>query len=339
MNRKKFIFVWIFLVWLISGCSSQTTSGQQKYAIVTKSSGNVYNDKMVEGFQQAIEDSGNQCQIQQPEEATAESQILIVDELISQNIDGLAIAVNDPDALEPILKQAESMGIEVITLDSDTSKEGRSTFVNQVSAETLGKVLMEAVYDISGGAGQWAILSTTSQTTNQNQWIRAMQTEAQKTKYADMRLVDIVYGEDDYTTSTNCTRELLQEYPDLKVICAPTAVGAKAACQIVQQSSGKSVKVTGLGMPSELADYIGDGPEDPCPYLYLWDPEKTGEVAAYTLMELTKGSISGEIGQSFLAGDIDVFTFTEDANGNSEVIVGEPIKFEKDNIEEWKELF
>src|SRR5438132_4035799 len=43
-------------------------------------------------------------------------------------------------------------------------------------------------------------------------------------KYPQMKLVDVVYGNDDPTVSTQVTQGLLQKHPNLKGIISPTTV-------------------------------------------------------------------------------------------------------------------
>ena len=63
-------------------------------------------------------------------------------------------------------------------------------------------------------------------------------TLASDPKYANLKLVETVYGDDDATESTQQAKALLTTYPDLKAILAPTTVGGLAA-QVVSQA-GKS---------------------------------------------------------------------------------------------------
>ena len=109
-------------------------------------------------------------------------------------------------------------------------------------------------------------------------------------KYANLELVDIVYGDDEPQPSTEQTQALLQNYPDLKLICAPTTVGINAAAKVLQDQES-DVKITGLGMPSEMEAYVGE--DNVCPYFYLWNPIDLGELAAYTAMALVAGDITG----------------------------------------------
>ena len=63
--------------------------------------------------------------------------------------------------------------------------------------------------------------------------------------------VHALMGENGAGKSTDQTAALLQNYPDLKVICAPTTVGIAAAAKYLQDNES-ACKLTGLGLPSEM---------------------------------------------------------------------------------------
>ncbi|MCD8021171.1 MAG: rhamnose ABC transporter substrate-binding protein [Clostridiales bacterium] len=318
--------------------SSSSSSDTYTMAFVSKSAGNPYNEKEAEGFQEIVEAEGYECIIQHPEEATAEAQITVINSLISQGVDSITVAANDENALQSVLEEAMAAGIQVSCMDSKTNADSRAVFVNQAGITEIGQTLMDAVYDITGGSGQFAILSATSQATNQNAWIEAMQEVMDSdSKYADLELVEIAYGDDESQKSTDQTQALLSKYPDLKLICAPTTVGINAAAKVLQDE-GSSVKLTGLGLPSEMAEYIGDDDEHSCPYMFLWNPEELGELAAYTAIALVNGDITGAEGETFTAGDTE-YTITDAGDGGTEIILGPPFEFNEDNIDEWKDVY
>lgn len=344
MKYAKLLAALLTISIFCSGCNMtkipETQNKSKKtYALIMKSQGNSYNDLAAKGFQEVIERSGGICIISSPEKARAEEQIILIKAMIDQQVDSITIAANDTDALQLILTTAINKGIKISTMDSNTNAASRMTFVNQASTKKIGQVLMDAVYDITGGEGQWAILSTTSQANNQNSWIREMQSVMEDQKYGALSLVDIVYGQDDYTISKEKTRQLLKEYPDLKVICAPTTVGIEAVAEVLKESgSNTKVKVTGLGLPSSMAPYItGNNPV--CPYIYMWNPLNMGRLSAYVSIALVEGEISGKAGEQFEAGELGRFEISPCEDGGTEVIVAPPIKFDADNINEWKDLF
>jgi rhamnose transport system substrate-binding protein len=346
---------------ILAGCSSkssttESTASPQKteaaskdgtgtggaagktFAIVTKAAGNPYNEKMAQGFQKVIEAEGGTCIIKHPESATADAQVSVIQSLISQGVDALCIAGNDENALQAALEEAMTAGIKVSCLDSKVNKDSRQTFVNQAGTTEIGQALMDAVYDISGGEGDWAILSATSQATNQNAWIEAMKEVMKEGKYSKLNLVEVAYGDDEPQKSTDQTQALLSKYPDLKVICAPTTVGINAAAKVLQDEKSK-VKLTGLGLPSEMAEYIGNDDAHSCPYMYLWNPIDVGSLGAYTSIALVDGSITGKAGDKFAAGEMGDYEVIGASDGGTEIILGPPFKFDSSNIDEWKSVY
>lgn len=326
-------------------CASEETENTsdlsgKTFAIVIRNAGNPYAEKEAEGFREVIEAAGAECIVRTPERATADAQIPLIQSLISQQVDAIAIASNDVNALTASLKEAMEAGIKVSSLDSNVAPEARQTFVNQAGVQEIGQALADAVYDISGGEGQWAILSASSQAANQNSWIEAMQTIMEEEKYAGLELVEIAYGDDEPQKSTDQTQALLEKYPDLKVICSPTTVGISAAAKVLQDNQS-SVKLTGLGLPSEMSEYIGDDDSHSCPYMFLWNPEDVGRLSAYTSIALVEGTITGAVGETFEAGDMEnsPYTITECDDGGSEVILGPPFRFDSSNIDEWKDIY
>lgn len=312
------------------------------FAILVKSAGNPYNEKESAGFQKVIEDAGATCIVKAPESATAEAQITMINELVAQRVDAIAIAGNDVDALQPALAQAMDAGIKVLSLDSAVNKDSRMVHVNQAGTQLIGTTLVDAIADIVGAdGGQFAILSATSQATNQNSWIDAMNKELEADA-RNLELVKIAYGDDEFQKSVDETEALIKNYPDLKLICAPTTVGIMAAAKVIKDRGlTDTLKLTGLGLPSEMADYIGE--DNACPYMYLWNPIDIGALAAHTAIALVTGEITGAAGETYKAGDLGenngAYEIVASEDGGTEVILGPPFKFEPSNIDEWKLVY
>lgn len=323
-----------------AAASTGDLTTDKTYCLIVKSAGNPYNQKEAEGFKEAIEAQGGTFVLQEPAAADAESQITCINNAISQGVDAIAIAANDADALQPALTEAKNSGIHVLALDSATNAASREVFCNQAGITQVGETLMEAVKDISGGEGKWAILSAASTATNQNAWIDSMKSVMEGSDYAGLELVGVYYGDDEYQKSVDQTDAILAENPDVKVICAPTTVGIMAAAKVVEDKGlAGSVKVTGLGLPSEMADYIGSTDADACPYMFLWNPIDLGRLAGYTAIALVNGVITGAEGDSYTAPDGTTYEVTAASDGGTEIILGPPFGFNPDNIEEWKTVY
>ncbi|MFW5693910.1 MAG: rhamnose ABC transporter substrate-binding protein [Alkalispirochaeta sp.] len=320
-----------------SGSGEQ--DGAERHAFVFKNTGNPYGEKQMEGFEDGIEEQGAEAILRAPDQPTAEAQIQIVDQLVAQQVTSISITGNDFDALEPVLSRAMDGGIPVLSADSAVNPDSRMVHINQADSEMIGRTLIQAAHDMADGAGDIAILSATSQASNQNLWIEWMETELEEDpdKYADLELVRVAYGDDLRDKSVSETEALLQSYPDLKVIIAPTTVGIAAAARVITDNDliGE-VYVTGLGLPSEMAEYIENGAT---PYMFLWNPIDVGYLTAYAATALASGDITGAEGETFSAGRLGDFEIVEASDGGTEVLLGAPFRFDPDNIDEWKDVY
>jgi rhamnose transport system substrate-binding protein len=255
--------------------------------------------------------------------ATPASQIPAIQAAITKGANALIVSATDPTALCPTLKQAMAKKITVVTYDSD-APTCRNLFVNQASTAQIGTSEVDLLAKEIHGSGQIGIVSAAASATNQNAWIGYM--KQQLKKYPKMKLVPIVYGNDDPTTATQVTQGLLQHYPNLKGIISPTTVGILAAAQVVDSSKYKGkVVVTGLGTPNSMKKYVMDGT---VPAFELWNPADLGYLAAYAAVNYASGKINGTQGQSFTAGKLGKYTVGADHS----ILLGPPFVFTKSNI-------
>lgn len=324
-------------VLFLFSCQSGQFNNRGKYAIVMKSRNNWYNELASNGFKEVIEDAGENCIVLYPDSPSVQEQIRLIKNLVDEKVEAIAVAASDEYALTPVLEEAREKGISVVTLDADVETGSRSVYISPVDSEKLGKDLVNEVYQICGHSGQWAILSAGSRSANQNEWIRMMKVQLQEPAYSDLRLVDIVYGEGEYHKAAEKTRQLLEAYPDLKVVCCLSTEGIKAAAEVVrEQGKGRNVKVIGLGLPDQMESYVGSGPDDVCPVMYIWNPTDLGRLAGFVSLELSNGRIEERGEQQIFMGD-RIYHMDYGRDGGLEIIAGEPIKVDSENIGYWKD--
>ncbi|RME73952.1 MAG: rhamnose ABC transporter substrate-binding protein [Chloroflexi bacterium] len=299
------------------------------FVLVPKNLGNPYFDTANVGAQEAAAELGVNVTYQGSATADATEQIQLLNSLIAQQVDGLAVSANDADALVPTGKAAMEAGIPVVSWDSQIAPGGRNVHVNQAVAEDIGRVQVQIIADLIGGEGQIAILSATSTAPNQNEWIEWMKDELSKPEYANIELVAIVYGDDEDEKSYNEAQGLMKTYPELKGIISPTTVGIAASARAVQDA-GKvgQVFVTGLGTPNQMREYVKSGA---APKFALWNPADLGYLSIYTLYAIASGQIEGKPGDTFNAGKLGQYTIDE----NGVVLLGPPTIFDINNIDDF----
>lgn len=271
-----------------------------KIVFVGKNTGNPYFDGLVQGFKDACAKIGCEFEFVAPATAEATSQIPFITAQIQRGVDVIATSPNSPDALNQVLDEAKAKGILVLTVNGDlTGNEShRDATILPTDFDAVGHDQVEMVGSLIGYEGEIAILSATTEAPDQNKWIVGMnETLKNDAKYAKMKLVATVYGDDQPEKSTTEMEALLSNFPNLKGVIAPTTVGIAAAAQVVQSRGiAATVKVTGLGLPSEMRDFIKDGTVTA---FQLWSPYNEGWLAAYFAVGVKDGSIKNEVGATF----------------------------------------
>jgi len=303
-----------------------------RIGLVAKSLGNGFFDAVKKGGDEAAAELGNVTIIfTAPTTPTAEGQIEVLNALIAQHVDAIAVSANDPDALVPTLQRAMQRGIQVISYDSAVAPAGRSVHLAPSSDPLIGETCLQlAAAAAPGGKGEVAILSATPTSTNQNSWIAAMQAAAPR--FPDLKLVATVYGDDVADKSYRETTALLQRFPNLAVIIAPTSVGIVAAAKAVEDArqTGR-VHVTGLGLPSELAGHVATGSVKS---FAIWNPIDLGYTAVQIAAQLARGHAGGA-GSSFSVGRMGTVSFGADGSGP----MGKPFTYDAGNVAEFAKIF
>ncbi len=302
------------------------------FVLVPKNLGNPYFDTANKGAQQAATELGVKVTYQGPATADATQQIQLLNSLIAQKVSGLAISADDANALVPVGQAAAAANIPVVSWDSAIAKGGDILFINQATTQGIGDIEIKMALDLTGpSGGEIAILSATSTAPNQNAWIAVMKSDLQLPANAALKLDTVVYGNDDDTMSYQQAQGLIQKYPNLKVIIAPTTVGIAAAARAVSDAKliGK-VFVTGLGTPNQMRDYVKSGAS---PEFALWNPGDLGYLSIYTLYNIATGKIKGAVGDTFTAGKLGQYKVEDDPTVGPMILLGQPTIFNKDNID------
>ena len=295
-------------------------------------------DQAHQGAQEAAKELQNPNALQflgpTPENSVA-GQIEIITNAATQGVGAIMISNNSGDQIVPAVKAAKEKNISVVTWDSPIpSGEGEDVFVAQVDFAETGKVMADMALNIMGeDGGKFVILSASPDAANQNSWIAAMETALKDPKYAKLERVDLVYGNDQSEESYNQALALVDKHPDIELIMAPTSVGIVAAAKAMQDEGlCDKIKVSGLGVPSEMLAYTMNG----CaPEFALWSFVDLGYLTYYTSYLLATGALKAEEGASFKAGRMGDYTITKDPTREKglRVLMGPFSVYNKDNVE------
>jgi rhamnose transport system substrate-binding protein len=336
MKKIMALVLAMMLVLSVSAAFAEKAGEGITIGVVYKQSGNPYFQAGVTGFEEAAGELGFEFMHDGPDDGSSDGQIRIIENYIAQGVDVLCVSANDPAALVDVCNEARAAGIKVISWDAKVDAEGRDLDVEPASAQVIGVTMLDSIVNSIGGEGQIAILSAMATAPNQNLWIDYIK-EALASgdeKYAKIELVDVVYGDDEYTKSFNEMQALLEKYPDLKGVIVPTTVGGPAVCKCIQDA-GANVKVTGLTLASDMKEFIDAGIADET---FLWNPIELGYVSSYAAVALVKGEFTGAVGDKIEAGTLGELEVTESDDGGTILFLNKLNSFTKDTVDAWVDI-
>ena len=268
------------------GKSGPPQPARTRVGIVAKSLGNGFFDAVHKGADEAGRELDAEVIFVGPTTPTAEGQIETLNSLIAQRVDAIAVSANDPDALVPTLRKAIDRGIKVVSYDSAVAPGGRNAHLAPSSDPLIGETVIALTAELApAGKGRFAVVSATPTSTNQNAWLAEMRKALPK--YPGLNLVAVVYGDDVADKSYREAAALIQQHPDLSVLVSISSVGIVATARAVEDKglTGK-LKVTGLGLPSELVGYVEKGV---VPKFAIWNPVDLGYSTMQIATRLARG--------------------------------------------------
>ena len=295
-------------------------------------------DQAYQGAQEAHAEVGNPAELQflgPTPENSAPGQIEILTNATTQGVKAIMISNNAGDQIVPAAKAARDAGMTVVTWDASIpSAEGEQLFVAQVDFDETGQVMADMARRIMGeDGGELAILSASPDASNQKKWNEAFLKILEQPEYTNIKVVDYVYGDDESVQSYNQALALVDKYPNLELIMSPTSVGIVAAAKAMQDEGlCETVKVSGLGDPTEMVEYTLNG----CaPEFALWSFKDLGYLTYHVAYKLATGELQGVEGETFEAGRMGSFTIEKDPTRDAglRVLMGPFTVYNAENVE------
>ncbi|WP_051556669.1 substrate-binding domain-containing protein [Alkalihalobacterium bogoriense] len=188
--------------------------------------------------------------IRAPATATVEEQIQIIDNLIHQEVNGIAIGPTDSAALTPFIDKAIDSGIQVICFDTDAPESKRLSYIgtdNYSAGEHLGEVVARLM-DYEG-----TIISSTGLSSMQNLNSRIEGVNKSLQKYPNIEIVDIRYSDGIPSNTIANIEEMIAEYPDFTALVGIDSLSGPAAVTVFKaQGLNDKIAVTFDDLPMTL---------------------------------------------------------------------------------------
>jgi ABC-type sugar transport system, periplasmic component len=291
-----------------------------------KSKGNAYFISCRQGADEAAKELGVDLLFDGPTDPDPAKQNEIIENWITLGVDAIAAACENKEGISTALRKAKQKGIKVLTYDSDANTDARDFFVNQATPEGIGNTLMDEAARLCDDSGEFAVITASLTAANMNEWQKYIEAR-RSSKHPNMKKVALRPCDDLKDKAQSEATALLSANPNLKLImaiCSPAVPGAAEA--VKQAGKTGTVKVIGLGLPSENRRYVKDGVTQS---VILWKTIDLGYLTIHATSSLAKGELkpgataykAGRLGDMQILGD--------------NILLGQPFIFNKDNIDQF----
>ncbi len=267
-------------------CSCQT-SKKKRIAVVPKGTSHVFWLTVRAGAEAAGQKFGVDVLWNGPPlETEYDRQMQIVDSMIAQHVDGLAVAAAERKALNRSLDRAAEMGIPVTVFDSGVDSTNYMTFIATDNYEA-GRMGARELARLVGGKGTVAMLMHAPGSASTMDRERGFD-DVMKNEFPAIQVVARQFGMSDRSKAMGAAENILTAHPDLTGIFAssePSSIGVALALKS-RGLSGK-VKFVSFDSSDTLIEDLKGGTIDA---MVVQDPFKMGFEAVKTLVDKLNGA-------------------------------------------------
>lgn len=220
-----------------SGTSTTDTSNaNHKFAFVTNNASEFWKIAAA-GVHKYEKEAGITVDIKMPPNGKVEEQNEIIENLVSQGYNGIAVSViAPPDQVSAINKAAAK--VNVITFDSDADKSNRLAYIGTNNFEA-GKVLGEQIVKLLPNGGKMAVFVGTFAADNAKQRLDGVK------KAIEGHNIEIIAQKEDQTDRNKArtnVEDVINGYSDVNLMCGLWSYNGPAIVKAIE-ASGKKGKV------------------------------------------------------------------------------------------------
>ncbi|MBI9108688.1 MAG: autoinducer 2 ABC transporter substrate-binding protein [Spirochaetales bacterium] len=312
---------------IFAGGQSEGSDGYE-IVVVPKDSSNPWFVRMNVGVEEYAKETGLNVYQKGTAEIDATLQAKLIQDLIAQGVDALCVVPVDLESIEPVLAQARTAGIVVITHEG-ADLENVDYDIEAFSNAGYGAFIMDNLAEAMGGEGVYTTMVASLTNGSHNEWADAGVAH-QKTAYPKMTLLQEkvrVESNDNGDVAYNAAKELFKKYSSLKGIMGTSSYDAPGVARAIEELglTGKAF-TSGTGMPLDNAALLESGVVKS---LTLWDPALAGKAMVALAVKVLEGAeVSGTVDIG-----VDGYTNMKFKPGSKTVLEGEGwIVINADNV-------
>lgn len=244
-RAAKFVAIGLALVLAASlvmiGCNrdsgtSTASKTEKKYAFVTNNVSEFWKQAAA-GVHKYNKEAGVTVEVKSPVNGKVEEQNQIIEDLIAQGYDGIAVSVIAPNDQIAVMNKAAAK-TNVICFDSDCAKSNRLAYVGTDNYDA-GKTLGDRIVKLLPSGGKMAVFVGTFAADNAKQRLDGIKDAIKGHN------IDIAVQKEDQTDQNKArtnVEDVLNGYADINLLCGLWSYNGTAIAKAIN-ASGKKGKV------------------------------------------------------------------------------------------------
>ncbi|KRQ16591.1 sugar-binding protein [Bradyrhizobium manausense] len=291
---KKLLLAGVTIAMMATPAIAQT----YKFAVVPKAMNNPFFDVARDGCLKRAKELGNvECIYKGPIEHEPATQAQIIQDFITQKVDGLAISVADVASMTKSIEAATAAGIPVITFDADAPGSKRIAYIG-TNNKDFGLALGKQLLQLRPEGGKYAMVSGGPGAKNLAERVDGVREALKGSKWVEVQ-GSPTFCNDDSTLAVQQMSDLRTATPDLAAIVpvggwpmfAPEGFKAFVNKNKKDIDSGKLTLVVADTLKMQL-ELLRDGYSNA---LTGQRPFEMGEKSMDTLLAIKKGQKVPEV--------------------------------------------
>ena len=244
-----------------ASAASPTSGGDLSIAWVVGNTQDAFYQKATEGALAEAKDLGITLINQGPDAFDPAKQIPVLDTLLAQEPDALAIAPTDPEALRAPLKRWSDAQIPIVVFDAALTADPGFDVVSQIGSDNTGggEMAADEMSRLLGGTGEVAIIDLNTSNTILNARAQGFKDKLAK-DHPGVTVVDEQYTELDFPRAQTIAQTMVSKHPNLKGIFATYSFATEYAAKgLADLGKSNDVNLVGFEAGEKQIAGLEDG--------------------------------------------------------------------------------
>jgi ribose transport system substrate-binding protein len=212
-------------------------------------------EEMTENMETSIANQSIDLIVKASEEGNLEQQMRMMETMIKQEVDGIALNPVDPDAMRPLIAKAAAAGIPVICFETDVPGSKRVSFVGTTPYEEgveMGRII------IRKQNGKGMILAEGGDAENRNQSGRLQGLLDEITRHSAIQFLDVRYHQGKSDQALLDMEIMIDAHPHFDSLITLDPVSS-AASVLVWKAQGLKRNTMAFGLTPETRQALING--------------------------------------------------------------------------------